>query len=283
MAGLKPTDVLPGRGPALGTRLFLLLACSILLMVLDSREDYLQYIHSKLNIVVYPIQAAVDLPFALADWVSTSLASRRQLLAENRDLRRQQLRSDASVQKMIAIEAENARLRALMDTAALMTDRTMVTEIMAIDLNPYRRLLTINKGSSAGAYRGQALVDAFGIVGQISDLGPLSSQVLLISDPEHAVPVEVNRNGLRTIAVGTGDAQILNLPFLPNNADIRLGDLLVTSGLGGVFPAGYPVAEINKIEIDPSRPFAHIEAAPAAELDKVRELLLIWPGDEQVQ
>ncbi|MCZ6687110.1 MAG: rod shape-determining protein MreC [Gammaproteobacteria bacterium] len=281
MAGLKPTDVLPGRGPALGTRLFLLLACSILLMVLDSREDYLQYIHSKLNIVVYPIQAAVDLPFALADWVSTSLASRRQLLAENRDLRRQQLRSDASVQKMIAIEAENARLRALMDTAALMTDRTMVTEIMAIDLNPYRRLLTINKGSSAGAYRGQALVDAFGIVGQISDLGPLSSQVLLISDPEHAVPVEVNRNGLRTIAVGTGDAQILNLPFLPNNADIRLGDLLVTSGLGGVFPAGYPVAEVNRIEVNPSQPFAHVEAAPAAELDKVRELLLIWPGGVQ--
>jgi len=281
LAGLKPTDVLPGRGPALGTRLFLLLACSILLMVLDSREDYLQYIHSKLNIVVYPIQAAVDLPFALADWVSTSLASRRQLLAENRDLRRQQLRSDASVQKMIAIEAENARLRALMDTAALMTDRTMVTEIMAIDLNPYRRLLTINKGSSAGAYRGQALVDAFGIVGQISDLGPLSSQVLLISDPEHAVPVEVNRNGLRTIAVGTGDAQILNLPFLPNNADIRLGDLLVTSGLGGVFPAGYPVAEVNQIEVNPSQPFAHVEAAPAAELDKVRELLLIWPGGVQ--
>ncbi|MFB3063735.1 MAG: rod shape-determining protein MreC [Gammaproteobacteria bacterium] len=278
---MKPTDVLPGRGPALGTRLFLLLACSILLMVLDRRENYLQYIHSKLNIVVYPIQAAVDLPFALADWVSTSLASRRQLLAENRDLRRQQLRSDASVQKMIAIEAENARLRALMDTAALMTDRTMVTEIMAIDLNPYRRLLTINKGSSAGAYRGQALVDAFGIVGQISDLGPLSSQVLLISDPEHAVPVEVNRNGLRTIAVGTGDAQILNLPFLPNNADIRLGDLLVTSGLGGVFPAGYPVAEVNQIEVNPSRPFAHVEAAPAAELDKVRELLLIWPGGVQ--
>lgn len=283
MAGLKPTDVLPGRGPALGTRLFLLLACSILLMVLDSREDYLQYIHSKLNIVVYPIQAAVDLPFALADWASTSLASRRQLLAENRDLRRQQLRSDASVQKMIAIEAENARLRALMDTAALMTDRTMVTEIMAIDLNPYRRLLTINKGSIAGAYRGQALVDAFGIVGQISDLGPLSSQVLLISDPEHAVPVEINRNGLRTIAVGTGDAQILNLPFLPNNADIRLGDLLVTSGLGGVFPAGYPVAEVNQIEVNPSQPFAHVEAAPAAELDKVRELLLIWPGDVQDQ
>ena len=283
MAGLKPTDVLPGRGPALGMRLFLLLACSILLMVLDSREDYLQSIHSKLSIVVYPIQATVDLPFALADWMSTSLASRRQLLAENQDLRRRQLRSDASIQKMIAIEAENARLRALMDTAALMADRTMVAEIMAIDLNPYRRLLTINKGSSAGAYRGQALVDAFGIVGQISDLGPLSSQVLLISDPEHAVPVEVNRNGLRTIAVGTGDAQILNLPFLPNNADIRLGDLLVTSGLGGVFPAGYPVAEVNKIEIDPSRPFAHVEAAPAAELDKVRELLLIWPGDVQDQ
>ena len=223
MAVFKSTEVLPGRGPALGTRLFLLLACSILLMVLDSREHHLQYIRSKLNIAVYPIQAVVDLPFSLADWVSTSLASRRLLLAENQDLRRQQLRSDASVQKMIAIEAENARLRALMDTAALMTDRTMVAEIMAIDLNPYRRLLTINKGSSAGAYRGQALVDSFGIVGQISDLGPLSSQVLLISDPEHAVPVEVNRNGLRTIAVGTGDAQTLNLPFLPKNADIRLG------------------------------------------------------------
>jgi rod shape-determining protein MreC len=250
-------------------------------MVWDKREHHLQHLRSAISVVVYPIRAAVDLPFTFADWLSDKLSSHNELLQENQVLRTELLKNRADVQRMIALEAENARLRELMDTAASMVDRTMVAEIMAVDLNPYRHLLVINKGSSAGAYRGQALVDAFGIVGQISDLDALSSQVLLISDPEHAVPVEINRNGLRTIAVGTGDTQVLTLPFLPNNADVQIDDLLVTSGLGGLFPSGYPVATVSKIDIDPTQPFAQVEARPAAALDRVRELLLVWSGNER--
>lgn len=280
MAGINKTTALPGRGPAPGTRLFLLLVFSILLMVLDNREQHLQTLRSTLGLAVSPIRAAVDLPFSFAAWISESFASRKKLLDENEQLRQENLKNQVMLQKLIALEAENARLRDLMDTAALMADRTMVAEIVAVDLNPYRHVMVINKGSQVDVYRGQALVDASGIVGQISGIEPFNAEVLLISDPEHAVPVEVNRNGLRTIVVGTGDTHRLGLPFLPNNADIREGDLLVTSGLGGVFPPGYPVAVISKVDINPVQPFAIIEARPAAKLDQIRELLLVWSGGE---
>lgn len=283
MAGINKTSVLRGRGPAPGTRLFLLLVVSILFMVLDSREQILQPLRSTLGLAVSPIRAAVDLPFSLWGWISESVSSRSALLKENERLHQENLRNQVMLQKFIALEAENARLRDLMDTAALMADRTMVAEIIAVDLNPYRHVLVINKGSQVAVFRGQALVDASGIVGQIAQVEPFNAEVLLITDPEHAVPVEINRNGLRTIAVGTGDTQRVALPFLPNNSDIRAGDLLVTSGLGGVFPPGYPVAVVSRIEINPSLPFANIEAAPAAELDKIRELLLVWPGGEQTE
>jgi rod shape-determining protein MreC len=155
-------------------------------------------------------------------------------------------------------------------------ERVRVAEIMSVSANPFRHVLVVDKGTSDEVYDGQAIVDAEGVLGQVIEAGVASSQCLLISDPGHDLPVEVNRNGLRTIARGTGDFNRLDLPFLPNNADIEPGDLLVTSGLGGVFPAGYPVAVVDTVTRIPQEPFASVTATPSAALNQVREVMLIW-------
>ena len=156
-----------------------------------------------------------------------------------------------------------------------------VAEIMSVSANPFRHVMVVDKGTSDGVYNGQALVDADGIVGQVIEAGVASAQCLLISDPGHDLPVEVNRSGVRTIARGTGDYNTLDLPFLPNNADIEPGDLLVTSGLGDAFPAGYPVAVVETVTRLPQEPFASVTARPSAALNQVREIMLIWSDDEQ--
>jgi rod shape-determining protein MreC len=145
-----------------------------------------------------------------------------------------------------------------------------------VDIDPYRHRVMLNHGSNDGVYKGQAVLDARGIFGQITRLGPRSAEALLITDAEHATPVRINRTGMRTIAVGTGDFKKLNLPFITGDADLQVGDLLVTSGLGGIYPAGYPVAQVSKVERDPNATFAMVEAQPLAQMDGARELLLIW-------
>jgi rod shape-determining protein MreC len=157
------------------------------------------------------------------------------------------------------------------------SDRIRVSEILSVSANPFRHVIVVDKGLRDGVFDGQAMVDASGVVGQVIEAGLLSSQGILISDPDHALPVEVNRNGLRTIAVGSGKFTQLDLPFLPNNSDIQVGDLLVTSGLGGAFPAGYPVAIVESVERIPQEPFASVSATPSAALNQVREVMLIWP------
>ncbi len=251
-------------------------------MVLDHRESHLKTLRSALSVVVYPIQLVVDLPFSIWVWVSESMATRSHLLSDNEALRSNQLETAARLQRFEILEAENARLRALMESAARVPDRTDMAEIMSLDLDPYRHRVTINKGAHHGVYRGQALLDANGIVGQVTEAGLMTSEAILISDPEHALPVEVNRNGLRTIAVGTGDVGVLQLPFLPNNADITEGDLLMSSGLGGAFPQGYPVATVSSVIRQPGQPFARIEAQPSAALNQNREILLVWHTAEPV-
>lgn len=182
---------------------------------------------------------------------------------------------------MAAIEAENLRLRAMLDSSARIDDRVLVAEILAVDLDPYRHRFSINQGLQDGVYVGQALLDANGVVGQIVEVEVFTSEAVLISDADHAVPVSVNRNGLRTIAVGTGDSRRLRLPYLTNSADIELGDLLVSSGLGGVFPSGYPVGRVLEVERRPGQSFADVIVEPASELDRDREVLLVWSEEDQ--
>ena len=266
----------PARIPALGLRIIALILISIMLMYLDHRENHLDGIRRAIGAAVYPVRLVVDAPVRLWKWLGESTTSRNQLELELGRLRAERLLTNARLQRLTALEAENARLRALLDARTTVRDEVRVAEIMAVDANPYEHNLIIDIGSGEGVYDGQAIVDADGVVGQVIKTGIMTAEAVLISDADHALPVEVNRNGLRTIAVGTGEIDRLDLPFLPNNADIRAGDLLVTSGLGGAFPAGYPVAVVASVTRIPQEPFADVTATPAAALDQVREVMLIW-------
>ncbi|MGD8746799.1 MAG: rod shape-determining protein MreC, partial [Gammaproteobacteria bacterium] len=219
------------RGPSLGARLVLLGIVSILLMYLDHRENHLDAVRNALSVAVYPVRVAVDLPSRALGWMAEAVTVRSRLLDDNRRLREERLQFLARLQRMEALQAENTRLRALLDSAPQVADRVLVANILSVDLDPFQHRLIIDKGSSDGAYIGQAMLDAGGIVGQITRVEPYSSEAILISDPGHATPVEINRNGLRTIALGTGDSSRIVLPYLPNNADIEADDLLVSSGL----------------------------------------------------
>jgi rod shape-determining protein MreC len=259
-------------------RFVLLAIASVGLMAVDHRNGHLQSLRNGLSVLVYPIRVAVDLPFSATRWLKEALRERTILIEENRALRGAQLDTQAQLQRLAALEAENVRLRALLESSAKVADRVLVGEIMSVDLDRFHHRFLIDKGIHHGAFRGQALLSAEGIVGQITRAEPFTSEAILISDPSHAVPVEINRNGLRAIAVGSGDLTRLTLPFLPNNADVEVGDLLVSSGLGGSFPAGYPVGVITAVERDPGEPFANVRAEPAAALNRTREVLLVWSG-----
>jgi len=268
----------PARIPALGIRVIVLMLISILLMYFDQRQNHLDTVRKAIGVAVYPLQLVVDAPVRFWEWLGESTTSRNELQLEVGRLKAERLLTNARLQRLTALEAENARLRALLDARAKVRDQVRVAEIMAVDANPYEHNLVIDIGSRDGVYDGQAIVDADGVVGQVIATGLMTAQAVLISDTDHALPVEVNRNGLRTIAVGTGEIDRLDLPFLPNNADIQTGDLLVTSGLGGAFPAGYPVAVVDGVTRMPQEPFADVTAKPAAALDQVREVMLIWSG-----
>ncbi len=266
----------PARIPALGLRILAFVMLSILVMYFDHRENHLDGIRKAVGAAVYPVQIVVDAPVRFWHWLGESTTSRNELELELGRLQAERLLTNARLQRLTALEAENARLRSLLDARSRVRDQVRVAEILSVDANPYEHNLVIGIGSRDGVYDGQAIVDANGVVGQVIKTGVMTARAVLISDADHALPVEVNRNGLRTIAVGTGEIDRLDLPFLPNNADIRAGDLLVTSGLGGAFPAGYPVAVVNAVTRIPQQPFADVTATPSAALDQVREVMLIW-------
>jgi len=250
---------------------------SIALMALDNRNQAIQSVRSVLATAVYPIRVLIDTPSSVGHWLGESMSTRDTLQSENRQLNDRILVQDARLQRMAALEAENARLRALLDSTAKVADRVLIAEIMSVDMNPFRHKIVINKGNSDDIYVGQALIDAQGVIGQITRDQIYSAEALLITDVDHALPVELLRNQLRTIAMGTGDMERLSLPFLPRNADVIEGDLLVTSGLGGTFPPGYPVGTIEAVTSEAGERFLRIRAKPAARLNRIREVLLIWP------
>jgi len=260
-----------------GLRLVLICVFSIALMVLDNNNQYIPDVRRILSTALYPVRVVINAPFAIGGWLSESFSTRSYLLEENQNLSDKLLKQSARLQRMAALEAENARLRALLESTAKVGDRVLIAEIMSVDMNPFRHSIVVNRGSSDEVYVGQALIDAQGVVGQVTRDQYFSAEAILITDIDHALPVELVRNRLRTIAVGTGDLEKLSLPFLPRNADVQRGDLLVTSGLGGSFPAGYPVGVIDEVRSDTGQPFLNISARPSAALNRIREVLLIWP------
>ena len=182
----------------------------------------------------------------------------------------------AKLQKLAALKSENQRIRALLDSARDINQDVLIAEILSVSPSPYKHYIKLNKGALDGVFRGQALIDANGIMGQVVSVTPMNSRAILITDPNHAVPVEINRTGLRTIAEGTGQSGLLHLPFLPKNADVKAGDLLLTSGLGGRYPAGYPVATVSTVNRSPGSEFLDVVAQPTASLRHGSEVLLVW-------
>lgn len=245
-------------------------------MVFDHKQHHLESIRATLSLLIYPLQYVVNLPTSAADWAGDTFSTRETLLEENAKLRMQQKLLMARLQKLSALKVENIRLRELLQSSKKVGENVLIGELLAVDLEPLTRKIVINKGSVDDVYLGQPLLDAEGVMGQIIHVGPLSSTAMLITDPNHAIPINVNRNGLRAIALGTGAPDILDIPFLPNSADIEVGDLLTSSGLGGRFPRDYPVAKVTAVEKDPSKQYAVVKAKPTANLETSREVLLVW-------
>ncbi|MGH8509994.1 MAG: rod shape-determining protein MreC [Gammaproteobacteria bacterium] len=269
------------RGPLLGFRLGLLLLTSLGLMIVDHRREQLEDVRGALSLVVYPLQYVVNLPQELVRVARKALVTQTSLIAENRHLRRQNLMLRTRSQRFAALEAENMRLRELLESSLEVSERVLVADVIALELVPPSRTVVLDKGSQQGVYQGQPIIDGDGIMGQIIHVNPISSTALLITDISHALPVQINRSGVRAIASGSGSVDGLELAHVPLNADVKRGDLIVSSGLDGRFPAGYPVGVVTEISVDPGEPFAKVMAVASAKVEQAREVLLLWPDRRQ--
>lgn len=245
-------------------------------MLVDARLDVLKPVRSSLGMVLTPLYWLGDLPVRGWNTTQQMFSSRTDLLSENEQLRAETLLMQRRLQKLAILTEQNVRLRELLNSSALIDDRVLVAELIGVDPNPYTHRVLINKGSSSGVTLGQPVLDARGVMGQVIEVMPYTSRVLLITDSNHSVPVQVNRNGLRAIASGTGNLESIELRYVTDTSDIREGDLLVTSGMGQRFPVGYPVAVVTDIQRNTGQPFARVEALPAATLNRSRYLLLVF-------
>lgn len=265
-----------GRGPPLGAGLFFLGLVSVGIMMLDHRSNYLETVRMWMGTAANPVYTVVQAPSQVWSWMTGSFADRDRLRGENAELSEQLRVARVKLLQFDSLRQENLRLRQVREASAGIGGRTMIAEIMRVDIDPFRQRVRINKGTDQGVFRNQPVLDAFGIVGQVVQVDKYSSTLILISDATHSIPIQVNRNGIRSIAEGTGESNKLSLPYLTVESDVKPGDLLVSSGLDGIFPAGYPVASVTKVERNPAETFALVEAKPLAQLDRDREVLLLW-------
>jgi rod shape-determining protein MreC len=249
---------------------------SLALMVVDQRSDYLDYARVGLNVLVKPVWDIANYPNKVFGVVEELFASRDQLEEHIADQDQELLFLRVKTQEMAALRAENNRLRDLLGSAAKLQDNVLVGELVGVDPDPNRHEVVIDKGLKNDVFVGQPVLDAMGLMGQVIEVGVFTSRVLLISDQSHSVPVQVVRSNLRLIARGTGTSRQLELMHLQDTADIRLGDELVSSGLGNRFPVGYPVGTVDKIDHDPGKPFATATAIPSALLNRTRHVLLVF-------
>jgi rod shape-determining protein MreC len=250
---------------------------AIVLMAIDQRGHYIPRLRALVANAAEPLYHLVDWPIRAAESVAGQFRSRERLEATNAQLRAALLAQEADLQRLETLAEENRRLRALLEGAQSLVFKTRFAELVRVDLDPFSHQVMINKGSSDGVEVGQAVIDAEGVMGQVEHVTLHMSRVRLISDPNHALPVQINRTGLRAIALGTGETGALVLNSVPLEADVREGDLVVTSGLGDRFPGGYPVAAVTTVLREEGQTFAQVIARPLASLDRGREVLLIVP------
>lgn len=270
-----------GRGPSLQLRLFLAIAISASLMLADSRLGAFTNVRYFLNSLVAPIQYAADLPRTMFDGFYERFNSRQHLIDTNHALKNDVLRLKSNLTLLDQYREENKRLRKLLGSPYVRDERKMIAEVMAVDTTPYRHQIMIDKGADEGVYVGQPVINDQGIVGQVIYVSAQNSRVLLLTDGNSAVPVQVIRNDIRVIASGTGQVDQIKLEHIPTSTDIRQGDVLVTSGLGGVYPEGYPVAKVISVNRDTKREFADISARPVVDFERLRYLLLVWPNADR--
>ncbi|MGF1752918.1 rod shape-determining protein MreC [Vibrio makurazakiensis] len=270
-----------GRGPSLQLRLFFAITISASLMLADSRLDTFSNVRYFLNSMVAPIQYAANLPRSMFDGVYDRFNTRKGLIESNASFKREVLRLKSDMILLDQYREENQRLRKLLGSPFIRDEKKVVTEVMAVDTSPYRHQVVIDKGQIDGVYEGQPVINEKGIVGQVTFVAAHNSRVLLLTDANNAIPVQVIRNDIRVIASGNGKVDEIQLQHIPTSTDIQQEDLLVTSGLGGVYPEGYPVAYVESVNYDPRREFAAIKATPVVEFDRLRYLLLIWPNEDR--
>ena len=269
-----------GRGPSFGFRFFCYAVVSVVLMFYDRRGGWLDTARYGLQAAVYPLQLAVNSPSAAWRWMQESFTTRETLQKEVDTLRNQLRDQQLMTLRQAALESENATLRGLTTAMPEVIEKRLIGEVINVEVSTLRQRLLVNRGGNSGVHKAQPVITGEGVLGQVYRIGPFSSEIILITDSEHALPVQVLRSGVRSIALGTGRATALELPYVPQNYDVKVGDVLVTSGLDGVFPFGLPVARITRVERDPTQPLAQIYASPLARIEADREVLFIWsrPG-----
>jgi rod shape-determining protein MreC len=259
-----------------GPRFFFFACLSLVLMYFDQRDDWSSRLRYALQAVTYPVQVVVGSPGKLWSAATDLFETRDSLRAQMASLRKREQDLSLITLRYATLETENARLRNLNKAAPPLVHKHLLGDVVNADLGRLRQRLVINQGDRNGVFRTQSVIDSAGLIGQVYRVGPFSAEIMLITDPDHAVPVEIVRSGLRTIAVGMGNEDELQLPFVPVGSDVKAGDRLVTSGMGGVFPAGVPVGTITEFRRDPDQLLAQVRAKPSAALARDRQVLLLW-------
>lgn len=266
----------------MGVRL-LVLSVIALLLIQAARSGWLDQPLSYVSSLSLPVYKLTQLPADLGRGLESLFSSRESLREENARLRAEALVLQAKTQKLASMRAENLRLRELLNSASARDESVVVAELVGLAADPTQHVFVIDKGSADGVREGQAVIDAEGLVGQVIDVARNHSRVMMITDTSHALSIQVNRNGVRAIVEGTGLIDLLELSHVAATTDVKVGDLLVSSGLGGRFPPGYPVARVSEVTIDPGEPFATVRARPLAQLDRAHFVLLVFSRDTSAE
>ncbi len=263
------------RGPSPFARLVFFAALSLALMATDSRLQYLTSVRENLMTLLHPLQVIANAPSQFYAFTSEYFSTHHRLLNENEQLRKQALTQEVELQKLKTLTLENSNLRDLLQANKTLVESSVLGEIMHVGRDPFTKKIVVNRGEHHQIVAGSAVVDATGVIGQVTRTYPSSSEVTLITDKSLAIPIQIERNGLRAIAFGHGRDNTLDLPYLPANVDIRRGDKLVTSGIDGVYPVGLAVAMVAEIKITPDSPFARIVCVPTGGIENHRQVLLV--------
>jgi rod shape-determining protein MreC len=266
------------RGPSLAVRLAFFSLLSLVLMVSDARFRYLEGIRSVVSVVLFPLQQAASLPGALLARTGEFFVTQSTLYGENEQLKRESLRNAPRLQRLAALEAENAQLLRLMDARSVPERKTTVADILYESRDAFTRKVVIDRGTNHNVHLGQAVIDPVGVIGQVTRVFPFVSEVSLITDKGQSVPVQDTRSGLRAVTFGLGHDGALELRFIPVNADIQTGDVLTTSGIDGTYPAGLPVATVSNIERNAAFAFARITCTPSAGVSSFTRVVVLSDG-----